>query len=157
MPPIGLGDFRELNPGHPCVLFAEVVTRIMTQMGIEPMTTRCLVVALTTKLLGHPPLQRPVRWTSDQSCGFSRRTTGVVLRAEASGGVLERTPRARAYASGAGRPPQRFLVWCSNFPLVVLRARWLKKVERQRVCCKPMAQRDVELDGASREIASGAS
>ena len=37
-----------MNPGHPSVLFAEVVT----QMGIEPMTTRCLVVALTTKLLG---------------------------------------------------------------------------------------------------------
>ena len=44
----GLGDFRELNPGHPSVLFAEVVT----QMGIEPMTTRFLSVALTTNLLG---------------------------------------------------------------------------------------------------------
>ena len=32
-----------------------------------------------------------------------------------------------------------------------------KKVEHQRVCCKPMAQCDVELDGASRETASGAS
>ena len=38
-----------MNPGHPSVLFAEVVT----QMGIEPVTTRCLVVVLTTKLLGH--------------------------------------------------------------------------------------------------------
>ena len=38
-----------MNPGHPCVLFAEVVT----QMGIEPVTKRCLVVVLTTKLLGH--------------------------------------------------------------------------------------------------------
>ena len=37
-----------MNPGHPSVLFAEVVT----QMGIEPVTTRCLVVVLTTKLLG---------------------------------------------------------------------------------------------------------
>ena len=26
--------------------------RVVTQLGIEPMTTRCLVVALTTKLLG---------------------------------------------------------------------------------------------------------
>ena len=45
------------HPGHPSVLFAEVVT----QMGIEPMTTRCLVVALTTKLLGRsiPP---PPSW-----------------------------------------------------------------------------------------------
>ena len=40
-----------MNPGHPCVLFAEVVT----QMGIEPVTTRCLVVVLTTKLLGRKP------------------------------------------------------------------------------------------------------
>ena len=30
------------------MLFAEVVA----QLGIEPMTTRCLVVALSTKLLG---------------------------------------------------------------------------------------------------------
>ena len=49
----GLRDFRELNPGHPSVLFAEVVT----QMGIEPMTTRCLVVALATKA---PSTVRPL-------------------------------------------------------------------------------------------------
>ena len=40
------------------------------------------------------PSRRSVRSTSNQSCGFSRRTTQVVLRAEASGGVLVRIPRA---------------------------------------------------------------
>ena len=46
------------------VLFAEVVA----QLGIEPMATRFLVVALTTKLLGHAtstlyvyPDRRPTR------------------------------------------------------------------------------------------------
>ena len=43
----GLGDSGNCTRAL-SVLFAEVVT----QLGIEPMTTRCLVVALTTKLLG---------------------------------------------------------------------------------------------------------
>ena len=57
--------------------------------------------------------------SSDQSCGFSRRTTEVVLRTEASGGVfgiLARMPRACAYASGADKPTQHFLVWRPNLP-----------------------------------------
>ena len=107
-----------------------------------------------------PPLQRPVCSPLDQRCGFPRRTTGVVLRAEASGGVLVRTPRACAYASGADRPLQRFFVCgvrtCPYLSSCLARA-LAKKNEHQRVCCKPMAQRDVELGGASRETASGAS
>ena len=38
-----------LEPGTCSVLFAEVV---VTQSGVEPVTTRCLVVVLTTKPLG---------------------------------------------------------------------------------------------------------
>ena len=51
------------------------------------------------------PSRRSVRSTSDQNCGFSRRATRVALRAEASGGILTRIPRACAYASGADRAP----------------------------------------------------
>ena len=44
----------------PSVLFAEVVT----QMGIEPMTTRCLLVALTTTLVGQISL-KPARTVAE--------------------------------------------------------------------------------------------
>ena len=44
----------------PSVLFAEVVT----QMGIEPMTTRCYLVALTTTLVGQISL-KPARTVAE--------------------------------------------------------------------------------------------
>ena len=57
------------------VLFAEVVT----QLGIEPMTTRCFVVALTTKLLGRcgrslPPICNQKRIPhAPRTCGAKGR------------------------------------------------------------------------------------
>ena len=64
--------------------------------------------------------RRSVRSTSGHNCGFSRRTARAALRAETSGGVLTRSPRACAcaYASGADRPPQRFFGRRSNVPRV---------------------------------------
>ena len=65
--------------------------------------------------------------TPDQSCGFSRRTTEVMLRTEASGDVLARMPRACAYASGADKPTQRFFGVAFG-PAPICLARALSKI-----------------------------
>ena len=73
---------RELNPGPQ----RSLCRGVDPVLGIEPMTTRCLVVALTTKLLGRAG--RPL--------SFALRTTG---RGSAQG-----RPAVRRCGSAQGRP-----------------------------------------------------
>ena len=118
----------------------------------------------TTTLPDPPPLHvvataSPLDVGSESEWWLPTAHPGVVPRAEPSGGVLARTPSACAYASGADRPPPRFfgVAFELSSSCLARHARWLKKMEHQRACCKPMAQRDVGLGGASRGTANGAS
>ena len=120
----GLGA-RRVGLGPRCCLRA--VMRLRTERSLA------LARAARSRTAHHnsdPPSRRSVRSTSDQSYGFSRRTTGVVLRTDASGDVLARTPRVCVYARGADRPPHRFFdVAFEHLPPPAIRlARALAKI-----------------------------
>ena len=91
-----------------------------SEMGIEPVTTRCLVAVLTTKLLGRAHVRHslPCQWCGQRRlvCCVKRHKWGVVRaarswrvqwcarRSEANRGAMARSGKPEAYTRGSNVP-----------------------------------------------------